>query len=168
MGTSLVAQLVKSLPAMWETLVRSLGWEGPLEKGKVTYSSMENSMDCIVHRVPEGKSSFSSASSLSSPRKQDSDWLPPFTLSYLCVCVRACVRACVCVCACVLVAQSRLTLCDSLGRSQPGASVPGTFQAKNGMILSLILIILLQGIFLTQELNPYLLCSCIAGRFFTR
>ena len=31
--TSLVAQLVKNLPAMWETWVRSLGWEDPLEKG---------------------------------------------------------------------------------------------------------------------------------------
>ena len=29
----LVAQLVKNLPAMWETWVRSLGWEDPLEKG---------------------------------------------------------------------------------------------------------------------------------------
>ena len=32
-----VAQLVKSLPAMWETWVRSLGWENPLEKRKVTF-----------------------------------------------------------------------------------------------------------------------------------
>ena len=29
---SLVAQLVKNLPAMQETLVRFLGWEDPLEK----------------------------------------------------------------------------------------------------------------------------------------
>ena len=36
---SLVAQLVKNLPAMWETWVRSLGWEDPLEKGKATHSS---------------------------------------------------------------------------------------------------------------------------------
>ena len=35
---SLVAQLVKSPPAMWETWVRSLGWEDPLEKGKATHS----------------------------------------------------------------------------------------------------------------------------------
>ena len=38
--TSLVAQLVKNPPAMWETWVRSLGWEDPLEKGKSTQSSM--------------------------------------------------------------------------------------------------------------------------------
>ena len=37
---STVAQLVKNLPAMWETWVRSLGWEDPLEKGKATYSSI--------------------------------------------------------------------------------------------------------------------------------
>ena len=30
---SLVAQLVKNPPAMWETWVQSLGWEDPLEKG---------------------------------------------------------------------------------------------------------------------------------------
>ena len=36
---SRVAQLVKSLPAMWETWVQSLGWEDPLEKGKATLSS---------------------------------------------------------------------------------------------------------------------------------
>ena len=35
-GASLVAQLVKNPPAMWETWVRSLGWEDPLEKGKAT------------------------------------------------------------------------------------------------------------------------------------
>ena len=36
----LVAQLVKNLPAMWETWVQSLGWKDPLEMGKVTYSSI--------------------------------------------------------------------------------------------------------------------------------
>ena len=34
---SLVAQLVKNLPAMWETWGRSLGWEDPLEKGTATH-----------------------------------------------------------------------------------------------------------------------------------
>ena len=33
---SLIAQLIKNLPAMQETLVQSLGWEDPLEKGKAT------------------------------------------------------------------------------------------------------------------------------------
>ena len=37
---SLVAQTVKNLPAMWESWVRSLGWEDPLEEGMATYSSV--------------------------------------------------------------------------------------------------------------------------------
>ena len=37
---SLVALLVKSLPAMQETLVQFLGWEVPLEKGLATHSSI--------------------------------------------------------------------------------------------------------------------------------
>ena len=36
---SLVVQTVKCLPAMWETQVRSLGWEDPLEKEMATHSS---------------------------------------------------------------------------------------------------------------------------------
>ena len=36
----LVAQLVKNLPAIWETWVRSLGWEDPLEKGTAAHSSI--------------------------------------------------------------------------------------------------------------------------------
>ena len=36
----MVAQLVKSPPAMRETWIRSLGWEDPLEKGTATYSSV--------------------------------------------------------------------------------------------------------------------------------
>ena len=43
---SLVAQLVKNLPVVQETLVRSLRWEDPLEKGKVTHSSI------LAWRIP--------------------------------------------------------------------------------------------------------------------
>ena len=35
---SLVAQMVKTLPAVQETQVQSLGWEDPLEKGMATHS----------------------------------------------------------------------------------------------------------------------------------
>ena len=38
--TSQVAQMVKNLPALWETWVRSLGWEDPLERGMATHSSI--------------------------------------------------------------------------------------------------------------------------------
>ena len=41
-----VAQLVKNLPATWETWVWSLGWEDPLEKGKATHSSI------LAWRIP--------------------------------------------------------------------------------------------------------------------
>ena len=37
---SLVAQMVKNLPAMWETWVRSLGGEDPLEKEMAIHSSV--------------------------------------------------------------------------------------------------------------------------------
>ena len=45
-GVSLVAQMVKRLPAMRETRVQSLVWEDPLEKEMETlqYSCLENSM----------------------------------------------------------------------------------------------------------------------------
>ena len=39
-GASLVPQMVKNLPAMWETWVQSLGQEYPLEKGMATHSSI--------------------------------------------------------------------------------------------------------------------------------
>ena len=42
----LVAQMVKNLPAMQETWVRSLGWEDPLEKGTATHSSI------LAWRIP--------------------------------------------------------------------------------------------------------------------
>ena len=58
---SLVAQLVKNLPAMQETWVQSLGWEDPLEKGMTTHSSIiawgihgQRSLECYSpwdHRV---------------------------------------------------------------------------------------------------------------------
>ena len=43
---SLVAQRLKRLPPMWETWVRSLGWEDPLEKEMVTHSSI------LAWRIP--------------------------------------------------------------------------------------------------------------------
>ena len=43
---SLVAQLVKNLPAMQETRVRSLGQEDPLEKEMATHSSI------LAWRIP--------------------------------------------------------------------------------------------------------------------
>ena len=52
--SSLVAHLVKNLPAMWETWVWSLGWEDPVEKGTAPTTSVfwpGEFMDCLVHGV---------------------------------------------------------------------------------------------------------------------
>ena len=38
--TSLMAQMVKNQPAIWETWVQSLGWEDPLEEGMATHSNI--------------------------------------------------------------------------------------------------------------------------------
>ena len=41
-----MAQMVKSLPAVWETWVQSLDWEDPLEKEMaIQYSCLENPMN---------------------------------------------------------------------------------------------------------------------------
>ena len=47
--TSLVAQMVKRLFTMWETRVRSLGWEDPLEKEMAVHSST------IAWKIPRTK-----------------------------------------------------------------------------------------------------------------
>ena len=44
--SSLVAQIVKNLPAMRETWVQSLGWEDPLEEGMAIPS------DILAWRIP--------------------------------------------------------------------------------------------------------------------
>ena len=63
---SRVAQMVKNLPATQEPWVRSLGWEGPLEKGMATTpaSCLENPMDrgawwATVHVVAKGQTRLS-------------------------------------------------------------------------------------------------------------
>ena len=48
-GASLVAQMVKNLPAVWETWVQSLGREVPLEEGMATHSSI------LAWRIPKDK-----------------------------------------------------------------------------------------------------------------
>ena len=49
---SLVAQLVKNLPAMWETWIGSLGWEDSLEEGMATHSSI------LAWRIPVGRGAW--------------------------------------------------------------------------------------------------------------
>ena len=67
---SLIAQLVKNLPAMWETWVQSLGVEESSGEGKVyplQYSGLENSMDCIVHETAKSWTRLSNFHFLYSP-----------------------------------------------------------------------------------------------------
>ena len=45
-GASLEAQMVKNLPAIWETQVQSLGWEDPLVERMATQSSI------LAWRIP--------------------------------------------------------------------------------------------------------------------
>ena len=49
---SLVAQMVKNPPEMWESWVRSLGWEDPLEKGMASHSSI------LAWRIPMGRGAW--------------------------------------------------------------------------------------------------------------
>ena len=66
-GVSLVAQLVKNLPAMRETWVRSLGWENSLEEGIATHACIlawKTPMDraawwATVHGVAESRTRLS-------------------------------------------------------------------------------------------------------------
>ena len=45
--SSLVVQLIKNSPAMWETWVQPLGWGDPLEKGTATHCSI------LAWRIPQ-------------------------------------------------------------------------------------------------------------------
>ena len=49
---SLVAQMVKNLPAMQETWVQSLGWEDPFEEGMATHSSF------LAWRIPTDRGAW--------------------------------------------------------------------------------------------------------------
>ena len=59
---SLVAQLVKNLPTMWETWIRFPGLGRSPREGKgypLQYSGRENCMDCIVHGVAKSRTGLS-------------------------------------------------------------------------------------------------------------
>ena len=61
--SSLVPQMVKNPPSMWETWVQSLGWEDPLKEGMAIHSSTlawYNPMDrgtwlAMVHKVDKSQ-----------------------------------------------------------------------------------------------------------------
>ena len=49
---SLIAQMVKNPPVMQETLVQSLGWEDPLEKGQATQYAWASLVAQLVKNLP--------------------------------------------------------------------------------------------------------------------
>jgi len=67
MMTSLVAQVVKSLPAMQELQFQSLGWEAPLVEGMTTLSSV------LAWRIPWTELSGRVVHGVSESRTQLSD-----------------------------------------------------------------------------------------------
>ena len=52
---SLVAETVKNMPTMWETLVCSLGWEDPLEESLATHSNI------LTWRIPIDRGAWPAA-----------------------------------------------------------------------------------------------------------
>ena len=64
---SLVAQMVKNPPAMWEIWVWCLGWEDPVEEGMATHSSIlawrilmdRGAWQAIVHGVTKSQTQLS-------------------------------------------------------------------------------------------------------------
>ena len=94
---SLLGQMVKNLPTMWETWVWSLGWEDPLEEVMATHP-------CILPGEPPWTEEPRGLKSMGSQRIRY-DWVTELNWT---VC---------------LVAQSYLTFCDPLDYSPPGFPV---------------------------------------------
>ena len=88
---SLVAQMVKNLPAMQGTPVQSLGWEDPLEKGMATHSSI------FVWRIPWTEVPDGLLQSTGSQSQTHTERLSKhkYIYIYTCVCVSLCVFVCV-------------------------------------------------------------------------
>ena len=100
LGASVIAQMVKNLPAMQETQIQSLGQEDPLEKGMATHSSI------LAWRFP---------------------WIEePGRLQYMGLQRVRCAAAT----AAAELLQSFPTLCDPMDSSPPGSSIPGILQAR--------------------------------------
>ena len=94
--------MVKNPPAMWETWVRSLNWEDPLEKGKATHSSI------LDWRIPWTEE----------PGRLYNPWghKESDTTAAAAVAAKS--------------LQSCSTLCDPIDSSPPASAVPGILQAR--------------------------------------
>ena len=73
---SLVAQMLKNLPAVQETWVQFLGWEDPLEKGTVTHSNI------LAWRIPMDRGGWrATVHGVAKSRTQQSNFTERQTLS---------------------------------------------------------------------------------------
>ena len=107
---SLVAQMVKNLPAMKEIWVQSLGWEDLLEEGMATHSIN------LAWRISMDKGAWWATVHLVGKESDTTE-----RLSTICLCV------CVCVCA---RAQSWPTLCNPSGLQPTRLHSPWHFSSK--------------------------------------
>ena len=64
-GIFLMDHMVKNLPTMQQTQVRSLGWEDPLEKGMATHSSI------LAWRIPQAGEPGQLRATAHGPAKSD-------------------------------------------------------------------------------------------------
>ena len=103
---------MKNPLAMWESWVRSLGWEDPLEKGRATHSSsLENAMNCIVNGVTR-------------------TWPSDFHFQgFQCV-YQVVLHPLFSAAVAAKSLQSCPTLCDPIDGSPPGSPIPGILQAR--------------------------------------
>ena len=104
LGAPLIAQLVKNPPAMWETWVRSQGWEDPLEKGTTTHSSILAWRIWHMQRVWHDWVTFTHSLRLR-------PWVCKQIMGWG-ILVRTCPSTCVCVCGvCVVCVVSVCLVC---------------------------------------------------------
>ena len=109
---SLVAQMVKNLPAMWETQVLSLSQEDPLKKRMATHSSI------LAQRMPWTKEPGGLQSMELQRVRQD--WVINTLVLEVLPAAAAAAKS----------LQSCLALWDPIDGSPPGSTVPGILQAK--------------------------------------
>ena len=112
---SLVAQMVKNLPAMLETWVQSLGWEDPLENGMATHSSI------LAWRIPWADEP-GGLQSMGSQRMSGTTERLTLLLHFQ--------DSCFIYSTFLLVTQPCPTLCDPMDCSLPGSSVDGILQTR--------------------------------------
>ena len=141
---TLVAQMVKHLPTMRETGVRSLGWEVPLKKEMAPHSST------LAWKIPWTKEP-GRLQSMESQRVRH-DWATSLSLFFQDISAKNQIFA-----GCIYAKLLQLcpTLCHAMDHSPLGSSDHGLLQAR---MLEWVAMPSSRGIFPTQGLNPCLLC----------